>query len=99
MTDIRWRNSRTSPSSSASTGCQFIHESPNMWKYEGYLDEEKAIINRGLESAKRLTAWYHERLKSIEKRANLLDRGLVPVVSEYIIVVVVFFLIIYLHLL
>uniref|UniRef100_A0A2K6VX20 Uncharacterized protein n=1 Tax=Onchocerca volvulus TaxID=6282 RepID=A0A2K6VX20_ONCVO len=79
MTDIRWRNSRTSPCSSVSTGCQFIHESPNMWKYEGYLDEEKAIISRGLENAKRLTAWYHERLKSIEKRTNLLDRGLVPV--------------------
>ncbi|VDM95890.1 unnamed protein product, partial [Onchocerca ochengi] len=30
MTDIRWRNSRTSPCSSVSTGCQFMHESPNM---------------------------------------------------------------------
>uniref|UniRef100_A0A158Q807 Uncharacterized protein n=1 Tax=Elaeophora elaphi TaxID=1147741 RepID=A0A158Q807_9BILA len=79
MTDIRWRNSRASPSSSLSTSCQHIHESPNMWKYEGYLEEEKAIINRGLENAKRLTAWYCERLKSVQKRNSLLDRGLVPV--------------------
>uniref|UniRef100_A0A1I7V9B5 Uncharacterized protein n=2 Tax=Loa loa TaxID=7209 RepID=A0A1I7V9B5_LOALO len=49
------------------------------WKYEGYLEEEKTIINRGLENAKRLAAWYCERLKSIEKRSSLLDRGLVPV--------------------
>ncbi|MCP9257279.1 hypothetical protein DINM_000532 [Dirofilaria immitis] len=79
MTDIRWRNSRVSPCSSVSTNCQFIQESPKMWKYEGYLDEEKAIINRGLENANRLTSWYLERLKSIEKRTSLLDRGLVPI--------------------
>ncbi|KAK6111820.1 Adenomatous polyposis coli tumor suppressor family protein [Brugia pahangi] len=79
MTDIRWRDSHISPCSSLSTSCQLIHESPNMWKYEGYLEEEKAIINRGLENAKRLTAWYCERLKSVEKRSNLLDRGLSPV--------------------
>ncbi|EFO14146.2 hypothetical protein LOAG_14378 [Loa loa] len=79
MTDIRWRNSHVSPCSSLSTSCQLFHESPNMWKYEGYLEEEKTIINRGLENAKRLAAWYCERLKSIEKRSSLLDRGLVPV--------------------
>uniref|UniRef100_A0A915PL75 Uncharacterized protein n=1 Tax=Setaria digitata TaxID=48799 RepID=A0A915PL75_9BILA len=79
MTDIKWRNSRASSCSSMSTSCQLIHDSPNLWKYEGYLEEEKAIISRGLESTKRLTAWYNERLKSIQKRANLLDRGLVPV--------------------
>ncbi|CAG9530307.1 unnamed protein product [Cercopithifilaria johnstoni] len=79
MTDIKWRNSRASPCSSLSTSCQHIHESPNMWRYEGYLEEERAIINRGVECAKRLSAWYCERLKSIEKRSSLLDRGLVPV--------------------
>ncbi|KAL3989354.1 Adenomatous polyposis coli tumor suppressor family protein [Acanthocheilonema viteae] len=79
MTDIRWRNSRASPCSSLSTSCQHIHESPNLWKYEGYLEEEKALINRGLETAKRLTGWYCERLKSVQKRSSLLDRGLVPV--------------------
>ncbi|VDM91901.1 unnamed protein product [Litomosoides sigmodontis] len=79
MTDIRWRNSRASPCSSLSTSCQHINESSNTWKYGGYLEEEKAIISRGLENAKRLTAWYCERLKSVQKRNSLLDRGLVPV--------------------
>ncbi|VDK27678.1 unnamed protein product [Gongylonema pulchrum] len=50
-------------------------------KHEGYLDEEKEMINRGLKNAKKLVGWYNERLRSLQKRANLLARGLVAVDS------------------
>uniref|UniRef100_A0A0M3INM7 CCDC92 domain-containing protein n=1 Tax=Ascaris lumbricoides TaxID=6252 RepID=A0A0M3INM7_ASCLU len=41
------------------------------------LDEEKEMVNRGIDNAQKLLAWYNERLASLEKRTRLLNKGMV----------------------
>uniref|UniRef100_A0A914RF22 Uncharacterized protein n=1 Tax=Parascaris equorum TaxID=6256 RepID=A0A914RF22_PAREQ len=52
------------------------------------LEEEKEIVNRGIDNAQKLLAWYNERLASLEKRTRLLNKGMVTlnlkICTEYI---------------
>ncbi|VDM23988.1 unnamed protein product [Toxocara canis] len=41
------------------------------------LEEEKEVVNRGIDNANKLIAWYNERLASLEKRTRLLNKGMV----------------------
>uniref|UniRef100_A0A0N5AHP5 Suppressor of IKBKE 1 n=1 Tax=Syphacia muris TaxID=451379 RepID=A0A0N5AHP5_9BILA len=41
------------------------------------LNEEKEILNRGIDNGNRLVAWYKHRLASVQKRAELLAKGMV----------------------
>ncbi|VDN50940.1 unnamed protein product [Dracunculus medinensis] len=54
-------------------------------RQECLLNEEKDVINRGVDNANKLLAWYNDRLKSLEKRSELLKKGMVllnPAVQE-----------------
>uniref|UniRef100_A0AC35UA40 Uncharacterized protein n=1 Tax=Rhabditophanes sp. KR3021 TaxID=114890 RepID=A0AC35UA40_9BILA len=46
-------------------------------KHESFLEEEKDILNRGLENTKQLLLWYEERWETLKKRKDMLNRGLV----------------------
>lgn len=50
-------------------------------RQECLLNEEKDVINRGVDNANKLLAWYNDRLKSLEKRSELLKKGMVLLVG------------------
>uniref|UniRef100_A0A915A7L1 EF-hand domain-containing protein n=2 Tax=Parascaris univalens TaxID=6257 RepID=A0A915A7L1_PARUN len=77
MSDVRRRNSHVSSSASTASSNRTLHDSPRYNKHEMLLEEEKEIVNRGIDNAQKLLAWYNERLASLEKRTRLLNKGMV----------------------
>ncbi len=58
-------------------------------KHERLLEEERDMIKRGCETATKLLNWYAERMTSLEKRAALLEKGMVALVITFLAVTVV----------
>lgn len=50
-------------------------------KHERLLDEEMAIVERGMAVTRRLLEWYDERVESLHKRRRMLNKGMVALVS------------------
>ncbi|VDK66022.1 unnamed protein product [Anisakis simplex] len=49
------------------------------------LKEEEDIVNRGIDNATKLLAWYNERLCSVQKRSRLVNKGMVSLVGFHLI--------------
>lgn len=57
---------------------------PFQTKHERLLDEEFDVVRKGHDIARELTEWYSKRLTSLEKRKEMLSKGMVALVSLFV---------------
>ncbi|MFH4977502.1 hypothetical protein AB6A40_004211 [Gnathostoma spinigerum] len=79
MSDVRWRNSHIPNVSSNSTSANGVPNPSSYSKNERFLEEEKDLIQRGVDTANKLLLWYSDRLDSLQKRRRLIRSGIVAV--------------------
>ena len=50
-------------------------------KHENLLEEELDTTRKGLEKAQKLIEWYGKRMVTLDKRKEMLNKGMVALVS------------------
>jgi len=87
MAEIKWRNSRLSSSSPSThdngsnrnTYCEAVL--PQVAKHEKLLNEEHELLKKGIETSHKLLEWYEQRLATLDKRKQMLEKGMVALDS------------------
>lgn len=74
--------SNSPPESYRHTTSNYAEEhQPQVAKHERLLEEEYDIVKRGIDTTRKLLSWYEQRVASLEKRKQMLGKGMVALDS------------------